>query len=415
MITDFKTLQACQGCGSSNLAAVLSLGTVPPVNRMARCEDGPQPHMRYPLSLVRCENCDLVQLGQVVDPSIVFPADYPYTSGSTAALCANFEDLRREAIDLDLVGPGDLVVDVGSNDGTLLRCFRDAGCQVLGIEPTDVADVANERGIPTVKQRLERRVAIDVRKTHGVAKLVAMTNCFAHVEDVHDVIDSVRYQLLAGGGIGTFVTESHYLPSLLDSGQYDAIYHEHLRYYSLRSLQTLFAAHNMEIFRTKFIPTHGGSIRVYATRQGYRRIDHDVEKMILLESAGDDLTNQLRSFVELVKRTKLDLLEMLCAEKIKGKQIVGIGAPSRASTLISYVGIDRTMLDYVCETPGSLKIGRYMPGTEIPVVDEARLYEEQPDFALLLAWHLADELIEKIRAKGYRGEFIVPLPVPVLR
>ena len=301
------------------------------------------------------------------------------------------------------------MVDIGSNDGTLLSNFQNAGHRVLGIEPTDVGDIANSRGIPTVKHYFSAEAARAVKAEHGAARVVTAANCFAHMEDVHAIVDGI-VELLGDNGV--FISESHYLIGLLDTLQYDTVYHEHLRYYSLSSLKYLLEMHDLEVFHARPIPSHGGSIRVYAARRGQYKVQASVAQMLAAEPRGEAMAKRLAAFRDDVVLSKLRLLSMLRDLKEKGARIAGISAPSRASTLVNYVGLDEGLIDYVCEIPGSLKIGKYMPGTGIPVVDEARLFTDQPDCAVIFSWHIADELAPKLRAKGFRGQFITPLPVP---
>ena len=234
-------------------------------------------------------------------------------------------------------------------------------------------------------------------------------NCFAHMEDVHAIVDGI-VELLKPDGV--FISESHYLVPLLDTLQYDTIYHEHLRYYSLASLKYLLEMHNLEVFHARPIPSHGGSIRVYAARRGSRPVQDTVNGMLATEPRGEAMAKRLQAFRRDVILSKLRLLSMLRELKEKGASIAAISAPSRASTLVNYVGLDEGLIDYVCEIAGSLKIGKYMPGTQIPVVDEARLVAEQPDCAVIFSWHIADELAPKLKAKGFRGKLITPLPEP---
>jgi hypothetical protein len=350
-----------------------------------------------------------VQLGLVVDPVIIFPPEYPYTSGTTKLLRDNFAELRRESATMLGLGKDDLVIDVGSNDGTLLLNFRNAGHRVLGIEPTDVGDIANERGIPTIKRYFSPEVAREVKREHGPASLVTAANCFAHIEDVHAIVDGIVKMLKPGGA---FISESHYLIGLLDRLQYDTVYHEHLRYYSVASLKHLLEMHDLEMFHARPIPSHGGSIRVYAALRGTYTVQESVRRMISAEPKGEAMVKRLASFKHDVVLSKLRLLSMLSNLKENGAHIAGISAPSRASTLINYVGLDEEIIDYVCEIPSSLKIGKCMPGTRIPVVDEARLFADQPDCAVIFSWHMADELAPKLKTKGFRGQLITPLPVP---
>jgi hypothetical protein len=207
---------------------------------------------------------------------------------------------------------------------------------------------------------------------------------------------------------GIFISESHYFLSLLETLQYDTIYHEHLRYYTLTSLNHLLEMHGMEVIHAKRIPTHGGSIRVYATRKGRHPVQPSIGKILEEESRG--ITEEVfKHFKKAVVESKLDLLALLNKIKGNGERVYGIGAPSRASTLINYVGLDDGIMESVLEIKGSYKIGKYIPGTIIPVWEESRLFEDQPEYALLLSWHIADELIPKLQSRGFKGKFIVPL------
>ena len=402
-------VECCQVCGHAPLDDVLSLGYMPPVNQMVPIGQVPRQQPWFPTNLLHCQKCDLVQLGLAVDPVIIFPPEYPYTSGTTKLLRDNFADLHRESAAMLGLGAKDLVVDIGSNDGTLLSNFQKGGHRVLGIEPTDVGDIANGKGIPTLKRYFGVAVAREVKREHGPASVVTAANCFAHIEDVHAIVDGI-VEMLAPNGV--FISESHYLIGLLDTLQYDTVYHEHLRYYSVASLKHLLEMHDLEVFHARPIPSHGGSIRVYAGRKGAHVVQDSVRRMLSGEPRGKAMTARLASFKRDVLLSKLRLLSMLRDLKEKNARIVGISAPSRASTLFNYVGLDDGIIDYVCEIPGSLKIGKCMPGTTIPVVDEARLFSDQPDCAIIFSWHIADELAPKLKAKGFRGKLITPLPVP---
>lgn len=405
-------VEQCQVCGSAELEPLLFLGYLPPVNQMRAIGERPAEQPAYPALWLLCRRCQLVQLGLIVDPKILFPPEYPYTSGTTRILRENFADLQRECAALVAPGPRDLVVDVGSNDGTLLANFKAAGHRVVGIEPTLMGNLAGERGIPTRIAFFGREVAQAVRAAEGPAAVVTATNVFAHIEDIHEIVEGL---LLLLDARGVFVSESHYLLSLVETLQYDTIYHEHLRYYSLTSLRYLLGMHGLEVVHGRRIPTHGGSIRVYAARAGTRPVQPTVEAMLREEAAAGLGPEAFARFRERVVMSKLELAALLRDVKGRGQRVYGIGAPSRASTLINYVGLDDGILDCVLEVRGSHKIGKYMPGTLIPVHEETRLFQEQPEYALLLSWHIADELIPKLTEKGYRGKYIVPLPTPVVR
>ena len=402
-------IECCQVCGHAPLDEVLSLGYMPPVNQMVPVGEVPRQQPWFPTNLLYCRNCELVQLGLAVDPAIIFPPEYPYTSGTTRLLRDNFADLARESAGMLGLGADDLVVDIGSNDGTLLSNFKNGGQRVLGIEPTDVGDIANRKGIPTIKRYFGAEVAREVKRDHGAASVVTAANCFAHIEDVHAIVDGIIDML---SPTGVFISESHYLIGLIDTLQYDTVYHEHLRYYSVASLKHLLEMHELEVFHARPIPSHGGSIRVYAARRGVHTVQDSVRRMLAAEPHGEAMAKRLAAFRRDVVLSKLRLLSLLRELKEQGARIAGISAPSRASTLVNYVGLDEGIVDYVCEIPGSLKIGKYMPGTRIPVVDEARLFSEQPACAVIFSWHIADELAPKLKAKGFRGRLLTPLPVP---
>jgi hypothetical protein len=402
-------VEQCQICGSDRLEAVLSLGYMPPVNQMVPIGQVPRQQPWFPTELLHCRQCELVQLGLAVDPVIIFPPEYPYTSGTTKLLRDNFADLYAESSRMLGLKADDLIVDIGSNDGTLISNFQKGGHRILGIEPTDVSKIANDRGIPTIQRYFGLDTAKDVKAKHGPASVVTAANCFAHIEDVHAIVEGIVEML---GDKGVFISESHYLIPLLDTLQYDTVYHEHLRYYSLGSLKYLLEMHGLEVFHARPIRSHGGSIRVYAARKGAQKIQDSVAKMLATEPRGEAMAQRLAKFRDDVVLSKLRLMSMLRDLKEKGARIAGISAPSRASTMVNYVGLDEGIIDYVVEIQGSLKIGKCMPGTGIPVVDEAKLFADQPDAALIFSWHIADELAPKLRAKGFRGQLITPLPVP---
>lgn len=398
----------CQVCGSPDLSSVLFVGYLPPVNTMPKVGSRPEEQPAYPAEVLRCNKCTLVQLGLVVDPAILFPPSYPYTSGTTRILRENFAELCREATPLVGIRKDDLVVDVGSNDGTLLGNFKDAGFRVCGIEPTNASKIALEKGIDTVVSFFGPSAVAKVTEKHGKAKVVTAANVFAHIEDVHSVVAGI-VELLGPGGV--FISESHYLASLVETLQYDTIYHEHLRYYALGSLMKLLEQHGLEVFHAKRIPTHGGSIRVYSARKGEREVRPSVAEILAHEERALSAT-ALSQFKRAVVQSKLELYALLKDIKAAGKRIDGVGAPSRSSTLINYVGLDDGIIDSVLEIKGSYKIGKYVPGTLIPVVDEAKIASDPADYLLLFSWHIADELMPKLKQSGFKGDFIIPLPHP---
>lgn len=412
----FKTkssivVEQCQICGYTELDDVLFLGYLPPVNSMPPIGQKPQEQSSYPAQLLYCPRCHLVQLGCIVDPEIIFPSSYPYTSSTTKILRENFAELYREATGIVKLGNKDLVVDIGSNDGNLLVNFKD-NHRVLGVTPEEIGKIAIERGVPTILDYFGRDVVNKILSDEGQAKIVTATNVFAHMEDINEILKCIM-QLLKEDGV--FISESHYLLPLIEDLQYDTIYHEHLRYYSLHSLKYLLESHGLKIIHAKQIPTHGGSVRVYAARPGScfaRKTQSSVEELLKKEKKVIASKEKLAEFRKRVVISKLEIQSLFLKIREKQERIYGISAPSRASTLINYVGIDDGILDCVVEIKGSHKIGKYVPGTLIPVVEESKLFDEQPEYALLLSWHIADELMPKLKGKGFKGDFIIPLPEP---
>lgn len=403
-----KPISKCQVCGNPKLKSVLFVGYIPPVNQMPSVDSVPEEHPSYPLEMLRCDQCTLVQIGCEVDAEILFPPEYPYLSGTTRILRENFAHMHQEVKPLLNLTAKDLVVDIGSNDGTLLSNFT--AYQVLGIEPSRAADVANSKNIRTRMTFFNKKIAQETLAEFGHARLITATNVFAHIGDVHSIVDGIT-TLMDPKGI--FINESHYLLDLVDTIQYDTLYHEHLRYYSLGALKYLLEGHGLEIFKVTRIPTHGGSIRVYSAKKGTFKVESNVTELLALEDKmGLTDGSCLKTFRQRVIQSKLDLMTLLSKIKRDGGRVYGIGAPSRASTLVKYTGLDDGTLDCVMEVKGSHKVGKYMPGTRIPVLEESKLFSDQPEYALFLSWHISKELAENLRKKGFKGKFITPLPKP---
>ena len=330
--------------------------------------------------------------------------------GSSKLLKKNFQELYDECRKIIKISTNDLVVDIGSNDGNLLNNFKN-NHKVLGITPEKIGKLAIKKGIPTILRYFNKKTATYVKKRYGKAKIVTATNVFAHIEDVRSLMQNI-IQILEKDGI--FVSESHYLVSLIQTNQYDTIYHEHLRYYSLSSLEYLFNKYGLRIIHAKKINTHGGSIRVYVTKSKKFKVNKSINKILNFEKKYLNF-NTFDKFKKRVVQSKIDLYSILKNIKTNNKKICGIGAPARASTLVNFVGLDENIIDYVVEIDGSKKIGSYIPGTKIPIVSEKKLFTDKPDFAILFSWHLASELKYKLRKKGYKGKFIIPLPKPYIK
>lgn len=387
----------------------LSLGDQPPSDAFLKEKDLRKAEVKYPLDLFFCPSCSLVQLGYAVDPDKLF-RDYVYATGFNEHLRRSFKILVDEAVKKYGLSTGDLAVDIGSNDGTLLQNFLPYNVRILGIDPSSVAAEAQKMGAPTIVDYFNEETANQVIKSHGSAKIITATNVFAHVRDLHSMMRGIL-SLLDQNGI--FISESGYVLDMIEKVEYDNIYHEHLRYYSLTSIKNLFTKYGMEIISAeRTIGSSGGSIRVVAAKKGTRKKEASVDELLIEEKwKGVSGIETYRAFAKKVKESRTALLKILGDYHHIGKRIAGIGAPAKGNTLLNYCKISTDLVEYLAER-SPLKIGLYSPGMHIPVVDESLFFEDPPDAALLLAWNYADVLIPKFRERGYRSPFIVPNPTP---
>ena len=405
-LKNFKYL-TCQICNSKRLNNIFDLGYQPTVNDFPKISDQRVLTETYPLKINFCKRCSLVQLDTKIDTNKIFPLNYAYRSGTTKILIDNFKDLSNDIEKLNILNSGDKILDIGSNDGTLLKSFKKDYLR-LGVEPTDIAKISIKNGIKTIQKPFSYALSKKIKKKYGKFKVITAANVFAHIDNVHDVLKGV-INLIHDDGI--FVNESHYLKSFLDTIQYDTIYHEHLRYYSINSQKYLFKEYNLNIFDAKKIPTHGGSIRIYVSKNK-KEFTKNAKKLIKEESSGVKLQKELLNFKKRVLKSKVSFWSLVSKLILKNKKIVGISAPSRASTMINYLGIDENIVSYICEKKGSLKIGKFIPGTKIKVINEDFIIKDQPDFAVIFSWHIYKDLIKILKKKGYKGKFIIPLPKP---
>lgn len=402
-------ITSCQICGSSNLELIIDLGHQPLCDSLLSEAQLNQPETFYPLRLHRCLDCSLAQIDYAVDGSVVYHPDYPYRSGITHELRTHQQGVASDVIREYSLAEKSLVIDIGSNDGTLLSGYQKLGMRVLGVEPTNIAKIAiEENGVPTVQSFFNESVARDIVKEHGNASAVNATNVFAHMTGLGDVMRGVDALLKPGG---VFVTESHYLPEIIKGGQYDTIYHEHLRSYSLKSLIHLFDQYDFTVVDCRVVNRYAGSIRVYAVKGRDHKVGQKVVDMLKTEhDSGIYEKKTYDVFRERVFRSRDALLEIAVKARQQGQTFVANSCPGRGSTLVNFTGLDVGMMPYICEQPTSLKLGMYLPGKHIPIVDNSRLVEDQPDFILLLAWHYADPIVKELRERGVRSKLVMPLP-----
>ena len=402
-----KIVIECQlGC-KSKLQDLLFLGYVSSVNSMRSSSEKNISETFFPLDLLICPTCKIGQISCIVDKEVLFPQSYPYTSSTTKILRKNFKNLAEESLRIINVTKKDLILDIGSNDGNLLINFKDQ-MKVLGITPENVGKIAIKRGITTIIDYFNSKSALKIIKKYHKAKIITATNVFAHIDQMKDLIKNIKKCLTEDG---VFISESHYFLKVIEGMQYDTIYHEHLRYYSLTSLKFFLEKFGLEIFHAKEIETHGGSIRVYASRKKNYSITKNVSNILKKEKIFFK-KKSLTSFKKKVLLTKLGMLKIIENLKNKNKVIYGVGAPSRSSTLINYVGLDENMIDCILEVNSSHKIGKYVPGTKIPVLSEDTVKYKNLDYLLLFSWHIKDDLKKIFRNKGFKGKFIIPLPAP---
>ena len=402
-----KAVTRCQISNSKNLESLMFLGYLPPVNTLRKIGSTLEEEISFPAELLYCHKSKLAQLGCIVDKEILFPYSYPYTSSTTKILRENFANLYKDTLKITSLSKKDLIIDIGSNDGNLLSNFKN-NHKVLGVTPEKIGKLAIKRGIPTIIDYFNNKSAKKILKKYGKAKIITATNVFAHIDNINDIVKNILKTLKSDG---IFISESHYLLPLIQTVQYDTIYHEHLRYYSLQSLKYLFKKHKLEIIDTKEIPTHGGSIRVYAARKGKYKISSNVNRQLKKENKYLNKQSFIK-FKKNVVNSKIGLFKLIKNIKSNRKTIYGVGAPSRASTLINYLGLDQDIIDCVLEINGSYKIGNYIPGTKIPILNENILSKKKPNYLILFSWHIKNELKRNLRKKGFRGKFIIPLPKP---
>ncbi|WP_354069416.1 class I SAM-dependent methyltransferase [Bradyrhizobium sp. LB5.2] len=400
-------------CASERLALFLDLGEMPPADQFLHKHQLSEHRDAYPLQVAVCEECGLIQLNYVVPPEILYCDDYPYESSTTTAGRRHWGEFARTTTRLLGLTKDDLVVDIGSNVGVLLQMFKEQGTKVLGVDPAaNIAEIANKNGIETVAAFFNSESAKKVVASKGQASVITGTNVFAHVGDLHDLMQAVSILLAERG---TFIIEAPYFLELLHSLEYDTIYHEHLSYLSVKPLVRFFKQFGMEIFDVQLRDIHGGSIRLFVRKIGVStsRVAPIVEQMLANEEREKIYElDTLRKFAQGVANNRLALRAMLTGLKQSGSKIVAVSAPAKGMTLLNYCGLGSDFLDFVTEK-SRLKLGRYTPGMNIEVVPDDMLLKHQPDYALLLAWNFAEEIMNNLKEFSDRGgKFIIPIPTP---
>jgi len=402
-------LSHCQITGSNNLFEVIDLGHQAPCDALLTTETINQPEPTYPLRMLICPESGSAQLDYVVDGSVIYYPEYPYRSGISKPLQVYQEAFADDIVNDFSIPVGSLCVDIGSNDGTLLTGFRRNGMTTLGIEPTNMAKLAREQNkIDTIQAFFTEAVARDIVSDRGFAKIITMTNVFAHMAPLGEVMRGLT-RLLDPKGI--FISESQYLLDVLEGNQFEGIYHEHIRTYSLKALVTLMPFYGLEVFDVGRASRYGGNIRIYVARKNVHPISSRVFELLAKEeSSGLFSPNAWAKWRQRVSDNRVQFMELAYEAKRRGQQFVGDSCPGRGAVLVQYYGLDKTLIPYIAQLPGSEKIGKYLPGTHIPVVDNQIILEEHPEYIVILAWHYSEYIIQQWRAKGVTSRFVLPLP-----
>ncbi len=408
----YRTRDDCRVCGGSDLIKIWSFGLTPLANSYVRPDQANVTEPLVPLQVYRCHTCQLVQLRDVVDPAILF-SNYTYVSSTSPTFVKHFEEYASRLTKRFALNSNSLVIDIGSNDGILLKPLLRQGVKVLGVEPAaNIAAWAAQDGIETVTDFFSSAVAAKIKQNIGAADVITANNVFAHTDDINSFVAAVKH-LLAKDGV--YVFEVQYLGDLIAKNLFDIVYHEHLCYYHLHPLVSLFSHHDMDVFDVERPAVHGGSIRVYVQHTGGPHYHNDRVDELLAAEKRQGLTSP-KAFVDFAARIAHNqdkLRQTLLQIKSTGARIVGYGAPAKATTLLHVFELDSSILDYIVDDDRKIKQGLLMPGTHIPIVPPARLYIDKPEYCLILAWNFAEPIManhKRFTEQG--GKFIIPVPEP---
>lgn len=402
----------CRLCKSKNLTQYLDLGYSPCEDSFLSEEDLNQPEVWYPLRVNVCESCGFSQLAYVAPLEAKFGDKYIYDTGATKAGVLHYNNFAKEVCDKIPINKKDLVIDIGSNTGVLLQAFKDvSGCRVVGVDPAPiVAKIANKKGVKTYIKPFGEKSAKMIAEKQGKARIITGTNVFAHIDDLYDVMRGVK-KLLTKDGV--FIFESPHFLNLVKNLEYDTIYAGHCSYIAIKPLVNFFKKFGMEIFDVVESEIHGGSIRVFVGKIGKNKIEKIVSELINKEDKENVLkSDYLIKWAKKVEKNSDELLKLLWSLKLQGKRIVGIGAPAKGTTLLTYSKIGKNVLDYLTDA-NPMKLGKFSPGLHIPIKSDEYLLKDKPDYGLILPWNFQKPIMEnlkKFREDG--GKFIIPIPKP---
>jgi SAM-dependent methyltransferase len=400
----------CRFCGAALNRTFVDLGMSPLCETYPSAADLNRGEVYYPLHVYLCERCFLVQLEEYETPDNIF-SDYAYFSSYSDSWLKHAENYCDAMVGRFDLGRKSLVIEAASNDGYLLQYFVERNIPVLGIEPAaNVAKVAVEKGVPTLVKFLGTQLANELAAEGRCADLVLGNNVLAQVPDLNDFVEGLKILL---NPEGVLTLEFPHLLRLIERNEFDTIYHEHFSYFSMLSTMKIMEAHGMKVFDVEELPTHGGSLRVYACRREAKthRIEPGVSQLISAEEkAGLSAVKGYESFARQVQQTKLALVEFLLGAARLSKSVAGYGAPGKSATLLHYCGIGKDLIEYTVDR-SPYKQGRYLPGTHIPIYHPDRIRETKPDYVIILPWNLKDEIMEQLQyIREWGGQFVVPIP-----
>tara|TARA_Y100000590_G_scaffold464330_1_gene633501 strand:+ start:6374 stop:7609 length:1236 start_codon:yes stop_codon:yes gene_type:complete len=403
-----KTLNNCQFSKKKDLVEIINLGKFVLVNNFQKNKKKSLSQRKYPLKLMFSKKSKLIQINCILPKEILFPKRYPYTSSTTKILRDNFVQLSKQIKKKIKLNSKDVVMDIGCNDGSLLKNFLGTSC-TLGVSPENIIKNAKKLGINTIQAYFDNKTVKKIKKKFDKIKVITATNSFAHINHANELVGNIK-KLLDNDGI--FISESHYADAVINGMQYDSIYHEHLRYYSLSSLNFILKKHKLKIFDCDMIKPHGGSIRVFCSHEKNKKFKVNkkkINKIFQYEKKNLNISS-FKQYKEKVEKNRDDISKLLKKLHNMKKTVYGLGAPSRASTLINYNSLNSKLIQNVLEVSGSHKINKYMPGTDIKVIHENSGLYKKPDYLFVFSWHIAKELIKSLKKKGFKGKFIIPLP-----
>lgn len=406
-----RKLTRCRACDTKEFYDAFSLGSSPLANSFLKKSELKNQERYYPLDLKLCKKCGLLQLGEIVSPDLMF-RNYLYISSTSKSFRDHFDKFAKDVFKMFNLDKDDLVIDIGSNDGILLKPFKKLGVKTLGVDPAkNVARIARRNGINTLVSYFDRKTANRIVKKYGKSKIITAANVFAHTDDWTEMVNAVKMTLIDDGA---FIIEAPYLFDFIQKNLFDTVYHEHLSYLAVNPLVKFFKKNNLQVFKVQKTSSHGGSIRIFIKKiSGPYKVQSSLKYFLNLEKNSHlSSIKTYEKFAKNIEANKKALLRLLRGLKNRGNKIIGYGAPAKGNTLLNYFGIGPELLEFIVDD-SKLKQNYYTPGTHILIISPDKLKKIKFNYLLILAWNFADSIIMNhsyLRKRGVR--FIVPVPTP---